>query len=115
MNDENLELGKWEPGQSGNPKGRPKGAQSMKTILNRFLSIDSGQKHPDTGDSLTYYELAALKQIDRMIVADLPSFKEVVDRVEGQAKQTLELSNMNEEEIDAKLKDLLGDSYKPTE
>jgi hypothetical protein len=59
---ENYEVGKgrpplstrWKPGQSGNPKGRPKGAKSLATlfneVLNRKLTIqENGKTRTITG------------------------------------------------------------------
>jgi hypothetical protein len=59
---ENYEVGKgrpplstrWKPGQSGNPRGRPKGAKSLATlfndVLNRKLTIqENGKTRTITG------------------------------------------------------------------
>jgi len=81
-------LKSFEPGESGNPSGRKKGSLNLKTILNKFLEIDSGEKHPETGESMNVYEQSVLAQIKKMKKGDLNSFKEIVDRKEGRAIQT---------------------------
>lgn len=35
---ENLEKGKWKPGQSGNPKGKPKGTKHISTWIQEMLN-----------------------------------------------------------------------------
>lgn len=109
----NLEKGKFKKGQSGNPKGKKKGTQSIKTILERYLAIDSGKIHPKTGEPMNYYEAMAAEQLKKAMEGELPSFKEIADRFEGQSIQNINLSDLTEDEIDSKLSELLGDKYKP--
>lgn len=37
----NDNLKPWQPGQSGNPSGRPKGSKNLKTIIRRVLEDES--------------------------------------------------------------------------
>lgn len=110
---ENLQ--KFKKGVITNPKGRIKGSLNLKTILNKFLEIDSGEKHPETGESMNVYELSILKQIGKMKEGDLNSFKEIVDRKEGRAIQTSliagggdEFEGLTIEEKQKKLDELLN-------
>lgn len=114
MNDENLKS--WKPGQSGNPKGKPKGTQSARTIIEKYINALSPSKHPDTLKNLTYHDAAWMQQISKAALkGDLSALNAITDRLEGQAKQSLEISDMSQEDVQARLKELLGDKYNPGE
>ena len=42
---ENLEKGKWKPGQSGNPKGKAKGTKSLATIIRELENEEFDWTH----------------------------------------------------------------------
>lgn len=83
----------WKKGQSGNPKGRPKGAISSKTILNRFLSlVEKNVKNPVTGEfeDMTVAEVMNLSIIAKARKGDLSAYREVLDRLEGKPQQNID-------------------------
>lgn len=83
----------WEKGQSGNPKGRPKGAISSKTILNKFLSlVEKGVKNPVTGEfeDMTVAEVMNLSIIAKARKGNLSAYREVLDRLEGKPQQNID-------------------------
>ena len=83
----------WKKGQSGNPKGKPKGVRDSKTILKQFLAIDSGDQHPDTKDKLNYFEAIWLEMIVAAKNGDLSKQREILDRFEGKAVQSIDINN----------------------
>ena len=77
----------WQPGQSGNPKGRPKGSKSYTTLLKELAKTYMAKKftHPFTGEEtkITGAELAAFKLIENIEKGQLPSIQEFAERIEG--------------------------------
>ena len=69
----------WKPGESGNPKGRPKGT-GLADRLRAILEKDDGRVADALVASATK---AALK-------GDFRFWKEIVDRVDGPIKQRVE-------------------------
>lgn len=49
-NEKNLKS--WKPGQSGNPKGKPKGAKHLSTRIQNMLQDDSFRQKLDDGSIL---------------------------------------------------------------
>ena len=47
-NEENLKS--WSKGESGNPKGRPKGSKNRSTIVRELLEVLLKRKNPLTGE-----------------------------------------------------------------
>ena len=81
---ENLEKGKWKPGQSGNPKGYKKGVPNAKTIIKKYYNLESPAMHPDTMEKLTYCDAAWMHQIKKAALeGDLAALKAITDRLEG--------------------------------
>jgi hypothetical protein len=72
----------FKKGQSGNPKGRPKGSRNVSTILTRFL--DESRTLPD-GKRQTFRELVLLKQVMKAAEGSLPHAIWVFSYDEGQA------------------------------
>jgi hypothetical protein len=77
---------RWKPGQSGNPKGRPKGASVVEPLL-RKLSLDPNEY----GEGLSARELAA-KLYEKALEGDMKALSIVLDRVDGPVQQHLEHS-----------------------
>ena len=86
---------KWTKGQSGNPKGKPKGSKDSRTVLNEFFEVVLQGEDPITGKKgeFTIRELLFAKQISKALNdGDTTAFKELMDRYEGKAKQTSSIS-----------------------
>lgn len=79
-------------GEIRNPKGKPKGTLNSKTILKRFMAIEEKVRNPMTGtdEKLTLAETLYLVQLAKARKGDLSSFKEVMDRWEGRAQQSID-------------------------
>jgi len=84
----------FKPGQSGNPKGRPKGVPNAATRMKRFLELEINGKNPITkaDEQFTVAELMDLKIIAKAMNGDLQAWEKINDRLEGKAKQTTEHS-----------------------
>jgi hypothetical protein len=92
-NPENLKS--WKKGQSGNPKGKPKGVEHSKTRLIRLLQIVQKKKNAITGES---EEFSVAEQMDMALIlkalkGDIKAYAEILDRIEGKATQHIENKN----------------------
>lgn len=79
---------RWKPGQSGNPKGRPKGIKYMSEMLREQLD-----QVPDTIDgkknTKTWRELICDSILRAAVKGNQPAItKELLDRIEGKVKDT---------------------------
>jgi len=89
----NQEIGQFKKGESGNPAGRPKGVPNSKTRLLRLLELVQVKTNPITGEK---EEFTVAEQLDMMVLqkafkGDLKAYQEILDRLEGKAKQTNEI------------------------
>jgi len=85
---ENVEPYQFQPGQSGNPKGKPKGARSMSTILRELLETTIEVD----GEKIPYSEAIIKKLIKRADKGNLIAIREIFDRMEGKAKQEVQMN-----------------------
>jgi hypothetical protein len=90
-NEQNLKP--FPKGVSGNPAGKPKGVPNSKTRLLRLLELVQVKTNPITGDK---EEFTVAEQLDLMVLqkafkGDLRAYQEILDRLEGRAKQTNEI------------------------
>ncbi len=78
----------FQPGQSGNPKGKPKGSvNSFKSVLNTMLDrLDDA----DPEDKRTYREKIAEYVIKKAKMGELDFIKECINRSEGLPKQSID-------------------------
>jgi hypothetical protein len=82
-----------QKGEIRNPNGRPKGVLNSKTRLLRLLELVTTTKNPVTGEM---EEFSIAEQLDMKIIAkamkgDIRAYQELLDRLEGKAKQTNEI------------------------
>lgn len=78
------EQGRYLPGTSGNPGGRPKGSVSLVAALRRELERrqDSGQPG---------IEAVAARLVDLAVGGDLRAAREIADRLDGKPTQAVDL------------------------
>ncbi len=82
----NTEGNRWKRGESGNPTGGSK-AQTLSAAYRHALK----EKLPD-GSGRTYADLIAETMRQSAAAGDVGAAKELADRTEGRAKQTIDLS-----------------------
>jgi hypothetical protein len=83
----------FKKGEVANPNGRPKGVPNSKTRLLRLLELVQVKTNPITGEK---EEFTVAEQLDMMVLqkafkGDLKAYQEILDRLEGRAKQTNEI------------------------
>ena len=71
----------FKPGQSGNPKGKPKGRKDIKTLLDEVAYGD--MTDPVTGLKMPALQLMLLIQCRAALDGNLRAMKFVADRLEG--------------------------------
>jgi hypothetical protein len=85
----------FKPGQSGNPKGKPKGIPHSRTRLRRLLELSQDLKNPVTGEveGFTVMEQIDMKLIQKARNGDLGAMKELLDRLEGKPNQGVDITS----------------------
>lgn len=86
----NSDKNQFKPGQCGNPKGRPKG-KSLKSVLNELLAeeitiVEAGNKR-----KMKANEAIALTLIKEALNGNIQAIKEIFDRTEGKARQSVSI------------------------
>lgn len=82
-------------GVSGNPAGKPKGIPNAKTRYQRILTLLEDVKNPVTGEleKFTVMEVIDMKMMMKARNGDLQAYKEIMDRLEGKANQSVDLTS----------------------
>jgi hypothetical protein len=82
----------FEKGNPGGP-GRPKGVPNSKTRLLRLLELVQVKTNPITGEKeeFTVAEQLDLVVLQKAFKGDLRAYQELMDRLEGRAKQSTEV------------------------
>jgi hypothetical protein len=71
---------RFRPGQSGNPKGRPKSISLSEAYRKELAKTD-----PADPDGRTYAEVLAEKMREKACGGDVAALREMADRTEGKA------------------------------
>lgn len=85
--EERDDKGRFLPGVSGNPNGKPKGARHMSTLLEEAIR----KVAEDTGTSEDQAIVRAL--IEKAKAGDIRAITEVWDRLEGKPKQQTDITS----------------------
>ncbi len=104
----------FKPGHSGNAGGRPK-----KTPLTDACREVLAKAVPDDPAGQTYAEAIAERLASAALAGNIPAAREIADRAEGKARQSMEVSgpdgraldvrNMTDEQLTQKLSKLMKD------
>ena len=78
---------RFKPGQSGNLKGKPKGARSLKSLIRRALEEKVAVKTNGKRDKATKREVIATQIVNQAVRGDTKATKFVMD-IEEPAKAT---------------------------
>lgn len=105
------ESGQFKPGQSGNPKGRPKKSRNVDKLIEEIL--EDKIRYTDSGRATeaTVVELLFRKITEKGLKGDLKSAKEMITRyIEIQTKKSASKDSTGPslEEIDARDKAMLA-------
>ena len=93
MNEKSLSnLKPAQPGEVRNPKGKPKGTLSAKTIIKKWLKGKEKIVNPITKKvvPMSQMDIMVLKQIEKARKGDTNAFNSLLDRMEGRPKQQIE-------------------------
>ena len=82
----------FQPGQSGNPKGKPKGILNMTTLLKKLLKEKVEVEVGGVKIKMTKRKAMMLKWLDLGMHGKLRAIEKIVERVEGKASQPIEMS-----------------------
>ena len=87
----------YEKGESGNPKGRPKGAKNRSTIARYWLAVNQNLKNPLTGESetMSQEDLMTLALIKKAREGDVNAYKALMDSGYGAPIQQVEQTQTN--------------------
>jgi hypothetical protein len=89
----------FQPGQSGNPSGRPKGTKNMSTILREMLELEIEVD----GVKMTQKDAIVKKLIKKSNSGNLRAIQEIFDRTEGKAKQEFKIDNVSDLQFNVKI------------
>lgn len=89
-NEKNLKP--FKKGQSGNPKGRPKGSLNRSTIARKWLAVTKEGTNPITGEKqlLSQEDIMTLAQVRKAINGDTYAYKNLKDCAYGAPIQQID-------------------------
>jgi len=88
----------YEKGQSGNPKGRPKGSKNRSSVAKKWLSVEQDLKNPLTGDNdvMSQEDLMTLALIKKAREGDTQAYQKLLDSAYGAPVQQIEQTNIEQ-------------------
>lgn len=92
----------FKPGQSGNPKGYPKGKPNAKTVIAYWLGQTEEIDNPLTGqrETITQLDAITLRLLQEARKGNVAAFRELVDRTEGKPVQSTKLLDHNDKALE---------------
>ena len=96
---------RWKPGQSGNPKGRPKSITLSEAYRRELAKVD-----PTDPQGRTYAEVLAEKMRERACTGDVAALREMADRTEGKPRQPVSLTVERREQLEQAVEGIMRDA-----
>jgi len=95
-NEENLI--RYKKGQSGNPKGRPKGSKNRSSVARKWLALEQNKNNPitDVEEILSQEDLMTLALIKKAREGDATSYQKLLDSAYGAPVQQVEQTNIEQ-------------------
>lgn len=97
---------RFQPGQSGNPNGRPKGSN-----LTRLIKDALESPSPVKGEPRSEGEVIVSVLIRKARTGNLKATEILLDRMEGKARQPIELGGMDGQPITVSIADTIERLY----
>jgi Family of unknown function (DUF5681) len=94
----------FQPGQSGNPKGRPRDIVTQ--AYRRLLA----KADPSDPENRAYAETLAEQMIIKAKGGDVRAMKEITDRVQGKAAQLIEISSERRDQLEHMVQTMVDDA-----
>ena len=93
-NEENLI--RYKKGESGNPKGRPKGSKNRSCVAKKWLSVEQDLKNPLTSETetMSQEDLMTLALIKKARAGDATAYQKLLDSAYGAPVQQIEQTNI---------------------
>jgi len=88
----------WKPGQSGNPKGRPK-KRTLSEELRDFIDQEMRDAEGN-GKGITHRQALARVIVKQALSGKFPFVKEIFDRLEGKVADRTEITGPSGEPIE---------------
>lgn len=85
-------LKSFKPGQSGNPKGHPKGQRNLSTILREMLAESVEVTIDGKKTKVQFQDVLVRKLVKKANEGDLRAIQECFNRIEGMPKQRSEVT-----------------------
>jgi hypothetical protein len=95
----------FKPGQSGNPKGRPKSITLSEAYRKMLAQVDETDP-----EKRTKAEVLAGEMYTKAKSGDVSALREIADRVEGKAKQTLTLTFEKREKLERAVQNMMQEA-----
>lgn len=76
---------RWQPGESGNPAGRPKGSRNRATVMREWLALTIRTTNPLTGhkEKLSIEEVITLSMVRKAVEGSTPAYVALMDSAYG--------------------------------
>lgn len=100
----------FKPGQSGNPKGRPKSITLSEAYRKMLAEVDEQDEH-----KRTRAEVLAERMYTEAKTGNVQALREIADRVEGKARQTINLSVEKREQLEKAIDGIMRDAERAGE
>jgi hypothetical protein len=106
-NPENIEQYKFQPGESGNPSGRPKGSRNRSTLVREWLEVKQKERNPITGqtEELEQQDMMTLALIKKAREGDVQAYKELMDSAHGKIEQKTDITSKGQKIFEVKIVD----------